>query len=150
MVRHAVFDLQCSNSWIVGDEVHGMDPCCRGGVADLNLRFVIAVERNMEVGKVSDCKARRIPLSFWPENASMPLEKIAAGLPGSYWKSLATRAGERGPIRYEWAGLRVIVPGEGERWLLIRRSLKQPDDLSLYFPNAYSDTPIMQLAEVAL
>jgi len=150
MVRHAVFDLQCSGSWVVGDEVYGMDPCFREGLADLNLRFVLAVKRNMKVGKVSGYKMGRIQLSFWPENTSMSLEKIAAGLPDSYWKSLATRAGERGPIRYEWAGLRVIVPGEGERWLLIRRSLKQPDDLSFYFSNAYSDTPIMQLAEVAL
>lgn len=150
MVRHAVFDLQCSGSWVVGDEVYGMDPCFREGLADLNLHFVLAVKRNMKVGKVSGHKMGRIPLSFWPENTSMSLEKIAAGLPDSYWKSLATRAGERGPIRYEWAGLRVIVPGEGERWLLIRRSLKQPDDLSFYFSNAYSDTPIMQLAEVAL
>lgn len=150
MVRHAVFDLQCSGSWVVGDEVYGMDPCFREGLADLNLRFVLAVKRNMKVGKVSGCKVGRIPLSFWPENTSMSLEKIAAGLPDSYWKSLATRAGERGPIRYEWAGLRVIVPDEGERWLLIRRSLKHSDDLSFYFSNAYSDTPVMQLAEVAL
>lgn len=42
------------------------------------------------------------------------------------------------------------MPDEGERWLLIRRSLKHSDDLSFYFSNAYSDTPVMQLAEVAL
>jgi SRSO17 transposase len=151
MLQHAVTDLRVPGKWVTADEVYGNCPTYRQGVYDLGLLLVGAVSQTLTVGKLNKGLGKgRPPLSFWPPNEPMAVGVIAQNLPASCWKSLVTKAGERGPIRYDWASVRVMLPDQIEGWLLIRRSLSDPDDLAFYLSNAGSEVSLKTLAKVAL
>lgn len=151
MLHHAVVDLRVPGRWVTGDEVYGNDPKFRKGVAKLGLIFVVAVSSTTTVKKVMAPSVQGRPvLSFWPAEEKMAVEKIARNLPAASWASLSTKAGESGPIRYWWTAVRVMISKKDEGWLLVRRSLKDRDDLAFYFSNAGPETPLITLATVAL
>lgn len=151
MLQHAVTDLRVPGKWVTADEVYGNCSTYRQGVYQLGLLLVGAVSQTLTVGKVAARPAKgRPPLSFWPPNEPMAVGTIAQHLPASSWKLLVTKAGERGPTRYYWASVRVILPDNIEGWLLIRRSMFDPDDLAFYLSNAGGDVSLKTLARVAL
>ena len=151
MLQHAVSALRVPGRWVVADEVYGNCPDYRTGVASLGLTYVAAVNRTTKVGKpASKQKEGRPVLSFWPAREEMSVELIARNLPAGEWEALATKAGERCPIKYWWAAVRVMMMGTEEGWLLIRRSMTDRDDLAFYFSNAGPDETLKTLATVAL
>jgi SRSO17 transposase len=151
MLKHAVTDLKVPGRWVVGDEVYGNPAYFRRGVADLHLNYVLAVSSTTLVGKLVVSESRGRPIfSFWPFDQSLDVVTIARNLPSRYWKRIDTSAGERGPIRYDWGMVRIGLPEGGEGWLLIRRSIHDPEDMAFYLSNAGPRVTIKTLARVAL
>jgi hypothetical protein len=81
------------------------------------------------------------------------LEEAAGG--GVYpfgWRRLSAGDGSKGPRLYDWLRLPLNPPmqEEGfERWLLVRRSIGEPDELSAYTVFAPEGTTLEELARVA-
>ena len=151
MLQHAVTDLGVPGKWVTADEVYGNCPTYRKGVCELGLNFVAAVSSNITLSKAETGSGKgRPPLSFWPATESLSAEVIARNLPDRCWKSLVTKAGERGPIRYLWASVRVMLPEGDHGWLLVRRSLSNRDDMAFYLSNAAETVSLKTLARVAL
>ena len=65
----------------------------------------------------------------------------------------AVTLGEKGPIIYDWAALRILeqVDKHAGRsgWLLMRRSVSDPSEVAFYLSNADEKTPCSKLARVA-
>ncbi len=80
------------------------------------------------------------------------IEQLAELLPEEAWATIPAReedSGERRP--WEWACLELSVDpgGKGmQRWLLIRRSPKEPDELAFYQAYGPEKTPTHELVKV--
>ena len=76
---------------------------------------------------------------------------MAAALPANAWKALAAGEGSKGPRLYDWARARLAwQTGQGfERWLLVRRSRRDPAALAHYFADAPTGTVLAELAAAA-
>lgn len=137
--------------WVTADEVYGNSVEFRAGVVLLGLLYVLAVKCCLVVENPETEREKGRPaLSFWAPGTSRPIGEIAYNLPTNMWKKLTLRAGEKGPIQYWWAAVRVLFgPEKEEGWLLIRRSVKNRDDMAFYFSNAPRETSLVQLATVA-
>jgi SRSO17 transposase len=70
---------------------------------------------------------------------------------GDGWERLSAGDGSKGPRLYDWARLPLNPPmQEGfRRWLLVRRSVGDPDDLTAYAVFAPEGTTLGELARVA-
>src|SRR5215218_542087 len=70
---------------------------------------------------------------------------------GGGWRRLSAGDGSKGPRLYDWLRLPLNPPmQEGfERWLLVRRSMEDPDELSAYTVFAPEGITLDELAKVA-
>ena len=77
--------------------------------------------------------------------------ELAQQIPDDQWRRLSAGEGSKGPRRYDWGRLPIrpgSEPGEG-RWLLVRRSVADPDDLAYYACFGAAEAPLAELARVA-
>jgi SRSO17 transposase len=150
MLQNAVLEGM-PGKWVAGDEVYGNSPTFRAGAAQVSLKYVLAVARTLTVWKGGGDKHRGRPsLSFWPSEDKGKLEWVARNLPARCWKKLTLRPGEKGPITYWWAAVRIrLEPAGPEFWFLIRRSVSDRDDMAFYLSNAGPQTTLKTLARVA-
>jgi SRSO17 transposase len=67
------------------------------------------------------------------------------------WKRLSAGAGSKGPRLYDWLRLALNPPLQEDfhRWLLVRRSIEDPEDLSAYTVFCAQNTTLEALAKVA-
>jgi SRSO17 transposase len=93
---------------------------------------------------------------FYQHRVSTLLESLRQGdwaleETGGGWRRLSAGDGSKGPRLYEWLRLALNPPmQEGfERWLLVRRSIGEPDELSAYTVFAPEGTTLEELARVA-
>ena len=81
------------------------------------------------------------------------LEALGRGelLPQVGWKHLSAGEGSKVPRLYDWTRLPLNPPmQEGfQRWLVVRRSIEDPDELSAYTIFCAEGTPLEKLAKVA-
>jgi SRSO17 transposase len=79
--------------------------------------------------------------------------EVLARLPREQWKRLSAGIGTKGPRIDDWARVRVIESRDGfsgpEVWLLARRSVSDPKELTYYFALAPKTVSLQRLAEVA-
>jgi SRSO17 transposase len=70
---------------------------------------------------------------------------------GGGWRRLSAGDGSKGPRLYDWLRLPLNPPmQEGfERWLVVRRSIEDPDELTAYTVFAPEGTTLEELANVA-
>jgi SRSO17 transposase len=80
------------------------------------------------------------------EGHSSPAHKSEEG-----WQRLSAGQGSKGERLYEWIRLELNRPlGEGfRRWLLVRRQIDDPDELTAYVVFAPQQTTLKELARVA-
>jgi hypothetical protein len=79
------------------------------------------------------------------------VEALVADLPAEAWHRIVVGAGSKGPRLDDWACGRlpsVTAPGWAQ-WLLVRRSLSEPDDLAFYRVFAPADTSLDEMARAA-
>lgn len=112
-------------AWAISDEVYGGDRRRRAELEARSRPFVLAVKRN-EYVPVPDRGGR----GARPVAAAA----VAAGLDARDGRRRSAGDGAKGPRVYDWARIRLVgpaAPGRG-RWLGVRRSLADPEDLAYY------------------
>lgn len=138
MIARAL-DAEVPAGWVTGDEVYGQHSRLRRMLEERQMPYVMAVPVNQRViarrnGKVRELRA----------------DALAALPPAQGWRKISAGAGSKGPREYHWARAE-IRPLEDTRsyWLLVRRSLTDPDDLAYYLCHGPERTPLRELVRVA-
>ena len=127
-------------AWVAGDEVYGGDRRLRVWLEERGVAHVLAVKRTE-------------PL--WAATARGPAQVAAtdlvAALPPDAWQRLSAGNGAKGPRLYDWARapIRPLADPDRGYWLLVRRSLTDPDDLAHYVCFGPVLTPLAELVRVA-
>lgn len=81
----------------------------------------------------------------------MAAKKIAADREDAAWQRLSCGEGAKGPRLYDWARgpLFRLADPEWEHWLLMRRSVEDPEDLAYYVVFAPAGISLLELVRVA-
>ena len=122
--------------WVLGDEVYGSDSKTRRFLESNDQPYVLAVS----------CQQR-----LWRDLVQQRVDKIADEIPSDAWLRLSVADGTKGPRRYDWAGGRYGIRTDSGlvRWLLIRRSIKQPTERAYYLCAAPPEATAQDLAIAA-
>ena len=121
--------------WVSADEAYGQDSKFRTFLDQRRVGYVVAVPRSQSIGLgVGTARA----------------DTLAGQAPAAAWKRLSAGDGSKGPRLYDWA--MASLPGHHEgrgRWVLIRRSIADPDQMAFYLCAGPADTSIDILVRVA-
>jgi SRSO17 transposase len=122
-------------AWVTGDEVYGTWEL-RRWLEDERRPYVLAVRANQYV---------------WSGPRQSTVAALAKALPKRSWHKITIAAGSKGPRRYAWAWLVINsdLGPEWRRWLLVRKSLGDPDELAYYIAAGPSRTTLTRLAVTA-
>lgn len=123
-------------AWVTGDEVYGGDGGLRRWLESQRRAYVLAVRANQYV---------------WAGLRQVTVAALAQSLPKRAWHEVTIAAGSKGPRRYAWAWVAIdsdLGPA-WRRWLLVRRSLDDPEDLAYYIAAGPVRTTLTRLAKAA-
>jgi SRSO17 transposase len=135
-------DVPCA--WVLGDAVYGSDRQLRLMLEGREQPYLLAIRSNDPV---------RVAGGGEPERHEPTA--LATALPGDAWSRLSAGAGVKGERLYDWARLPLagadVTPGAEprERWLLLRRSLAEPDKLAFFVVYGPAGLRLLDLARVA-
>lgn len=136
----AALDAGVPCRWVLADALYGGDSRLRRMLEARCQPYVLAVRSNHHLRFID--KAGLVETD--PKT-------IAAHLPAAAWTRLAAGEGTKGLRLYDWA--RIVLPWRAdagfERWLMIRRSCKEPDKLAYYLAFAPENTAFAELAGAA-
>lgn len=123
-------------AFVLADEVYGNDSKFRRFLESRGQPFVLAVS----------CQQR-----LWAEFRQQRVDEIARTTPAQAWQRLSVGDGAKGPRVYDWAAAQfgAVTAGGLIHWLLIRRSVTDPDDLAYYLCLAPQGTSGKELAQAA-
>jgi len=136
----AALDAGVPCRWVLADALYGGDYRLRRMLEEHRQPYVLAVRSNHHL--------RFIDQEGFVETDP---KTIAEDLPAEAWTRLAAGEGAKGLRLYHWA--RIALPWSAdkgfERWLMIRRSCKEPGKLAYYLVFAAEDTAFAELAGAA-
>lgn len=123
--------------WVTADEAYGHDSKFRYFLAARRIGYVVAIPRSQPIHDGT---------------GSARADTIVAGAPHAAWKRLSAGAGSKGQRLHDWAVAE--LPGHQDRhdrsrWLLVRRSLSDPDELAFYLCAGPDSTTLDTLVRVA-
>ena len=123
-------------TWVTGDSVYGDDRRLRMWLETQPQAYVLAVSGQEYV---------------WLEGRQRQVKTILSALPEEGWVRLSAGDGTKGPRWYDWRWLPLAEPLEPGwcRWLLVRRRLSTPTELTAYVVFAREDTPLDDVVRVA-
>lgn len=123
-------------AWVTGDEIYGNDGDLRRWLEAEQRSYVLAVARNHPI---------------WDGGRQGRIDDLVPEIPAEAWQRLAVGPGSKGPRIYDWACARLpyLTQDGWAQWLLLRRSLSDPDDLAYYRAFGPEETPVAELARVA-
>jgi SRSO17 transposase len=148
---------------LTGDSVYGDSPTLRAAMEAHGCWYVLALTcvvrcwlnpppLELPQEQTGGRPRRAVRLALTAPKARTVAEVIAR-LPREQWKRLSVGVGTKGPRIYDWARLRVIESRDGmpgpQVWLLARRSISDPTELTYYFALAPKTVALQQLATVA-
>jgi SRSO17 transposase len=135
MLKRA-FDAGLAANWVTADEVYGSDSKFRQLLEKQGVGYVVAVS----------CQQRLFLHGCYDR-----VDHHVQELPRRKWKKLSCGPGAKGERLYEWALVPFGVPTEQDRrkGLLVRRSLKDPNERAYYFTHAKKGMHLAQLVQVA-
>jgi len=132
--------------WVLADSVYGDTRSLGMLLEERGQPYVLAVSGKAYVW--AGLRQHRIGevLEVVREGGLVPEDAVQAG-----FKRLSAGKGSKGPRLYDWARLPLNPPmQEGfERWLLVRRSIDDPQELSAYTVFAPQGATLEELAKVA-
>ena len=104
-------------AWVAGDSVYGNDPVLRGWLEQRPQAYVLAVAVNEMV---------------WVAHVPQQIKTLLTALPTAGWVRLSAGAGSKGPRIYDWQRLELSDPPPlgWQRWLLVRRSVSDPSEMT--------------------
>jgi SRSO17 transposase len=136
----AALDAGVPCAWVLADSVYGSDSRVRRMLEGRRQPYVLAVRSNLCLRFVNDKGI------FQTGPAEM-----ASELSTDAWSSLAAGEGTKGIRLYDWA--RITLPWMAEdgfeRWVLIRRNRKNPEDRAYYLVFSPAGTTLSELAGAA-
>lgn len=124
-------------AWVVADAVYG---------SDSKLRFFLEEQEQPYVLAVTGAQSISVAL------AQHRVKALVAQAPADAWVRLNVGAGAKGPRRFDWVALPVnhpYDPRRWQRWLLARRSVANPAEITCYLAFAPAGTPLAELARAA-
>jgi SRSO17 transposase len=119
--------------WFAGDEVYGDNGPLRTRLEEAQIRYVLAVSCD-----------HRVPAGA---GRVIRADELAVRLPKQAWQRASAGPGAKGQRYYDWAWITVRHPGQGCRWLLIRR---HPRTRELAFYRCYAPQPATLTVLVAI
>ena len=126
--------------WVAGDTVYGNDGKLRRWLEGQGIPYVLAVKNNETLGGGTESGL-----------APVAARQLAQQIPDDQWERLSAGEGSKGPRLYDW-GRVLLRPGsepDQGHWLLVRRSITDPEDLAYYVCFGAADTLMMELVRVA-
>jgi len=127
-------------AWVTGDSVYGKDRRLRIWLEEQEQPFVLEVACNEPLWAATE----RGP-------AQVRADQLATQVPPERWERLSAGFGAKGPRLYDWARVPLFRwdwPGF-EHWLLVRRSIANPEELAYYVVFAPAGTSLSELVRVA-
>lgn len=123
-------------AWVTGDSVYGDDRTLRRWLEEREQAYGLAVSGQESV---------------WINHPQRPIKALLADLPQAGWERLSAGAGSKGPGLYDWLRLAVSDPPQRgwKRWLLVRRSISDPKEVTGYITLARAHTSLSALVRVA-
>jgi SRSO17 transposase len=123
-------------AFVSGDSVYGDDRALRGWLEERRQAYVLAVSGKEWV---------------WMDQEQQQIKTILSAVPRVGWERLSAGAGSKGPRTYDWLRLKLSDPAQAgwKRWLLVRRSISDPSELTGYIAFAKADTTLEALVRVA-
>jgi len=144
MLRRAL-DAGVKAAWVVADSVYGDTRRLGMFLEEREQPYVLALSGKAHVWA-----------GFYQHRVSTVLQSLRQGeLPseeaGGGWRRLSAGDGSKGPRLYDWIRLPLNPPiQEGfERWLVVRRSIEDIDELTAYTVFAPEGSTLEELARVA-
>jgi SRSO17 transposase len=119
--------------WVAGDETYGRDPTLRGWLEDHSVGYVLTVGCDQRVSTAA---------------GRVRADDLAAGLPPSAWQRISCGPGSKGDRFYDWAWVELPATGDGQRSLLVRRSIRD-GDRAYYLCWSPRPVPLAELVRVA-
>ena len=131
-----VFAAHVPVRWVTGDSIYGDDRRLRLWLEAQEHAYVLAVSGKDYV---------------WIGWRQHQVKTLLAKLPEDGWKRLSAGAGAKGPREYDWLLLPIgsALQEPGRRWLLVRRSLSEAQDLTAYVVFAPLETALATMVLVA-
>jgi SRSO17 transposase len=134
------FEADVPARWVVADTVYGMTRGLRGWLEKRECSYVLAVTSSKGV---------------YHEGRQRQVHKVAQGLPEESWIRASAGKGSKGERLYDWAC--VALPESGMyreglragRWLLMRRSIAEPEEIAYYLCYAPAHTNVHELIRIA-
>jgi SRSO17 transposase len=121
--------------WVSGDSVYGNDGKLRLWLEEQNLAHVFGVSGNHFV---------------WIGGSQQKVSTVAAQVLPEDWSRRSAGAGSKGPRWYDWAAVETNSLHEGwTRWLLVRRSVENPEERAYYRVFAPAETSLQEMVAVA-
>ena len=133
-------DAGVTCAWVLADALYGADSKLRRLLEGRHQPYVLAVRSNHTLRYLED----------WSLIQTDPAT-LAEELPEDQWEALSAGEGAKGMRLYDWA--RLPIGGDLEagfaKWLLVRRSRRDPDAIAYYFAFAPAETGLAELAAAA-
>jgi SRSO17 transposase len=130
------FDKGVPAAWVTGDSVYGDNRSLRLWLEEDSHAHVLAVSGKEYV---------------WRAGRQQQVKTILAALGAEGWCRLSAGDGAKGPRWYDWCWLPLAAPRQPawHRWLLVRRSISDPTELTAYVVFAPEATPLATVVQVA-
>src|SRR5262249_33627809 len=122
--------------WISGDSVYGDDRKLRGWLEGRKQAYVLAVSSDQTV---------------WIDHVQRAISTILAKLASAGWERLSAGVGSKGPRTYDWRRVELSDPAQQgwKRWLMFRRSISDPSEVTAYIAFAPIGTGLLEQVGVA-
>ena len=135
MLKRA-FDHGVPAAWVTGDSVYGDNRSLRLWLEEHRHTHVLAVSGKEYV---------------WRAGRQQQVKTILAALAAEGWCRLSAGDGAKGPRWYDWMWLPLAAPLQPHwrRWLLVRRSVSDPTELTAYVVFAPQVTVLATVVQVA-
>ncbi len=133
-----IWQAQVPLAWVVADTIYGGNLDLRTWLEAHAYPYVLAVACNEPVGILApDGQRRQVEVG----------EVEALLLDEQEWQRLSMSEGTKGPRLFDWACVPILHRWEedGRHWLLIRRSLTDPQEKAYYFVFGPPGTTLPQM-----
>jgi SRSO17 transposase len=135
------FEAEVPARWVVADTVYGTARGLRGWLEEQECSYVLAVPGTRGV---------------YHQGCQRQARTVAKGLPGKAWVRASAGTGSKGERLYDWACVTLpeseVQGGEGDRagrWLLMRRSIAEPEEIAYYLCYGPARTSVHGLIRIA-
>ncbi len=130
------FQAGVSAKWVTGDSVYGDDRRLRMWLEEDQHAYVLAVS------------GKEYVWLGWQQRQG---KTVLAALPGDDWTRHSAGAGAQGPRWDDWCWLPLAAPmlPAWRRWLLVRRSVSDPTDLTAFVVFAPQTTSLAEAVRAA-